>query len=155
MINRKKDILKIRPQVYSQPASSQCIVHETGACTEVHAADHRCGIYWDRCCIPAPGHCSQDHRAKTTWSAVSQYQSASGREATHPYWQSTPSGPETTTSMSIHTHTHPFNGPLSGTTRVSRYQKGKPLKVVCVCVLYSSTNKCTHKCIHHITNAYI
>ena len=23
------------------------------------------------------------------------------------------------------THTHPFNGPLSGTTRVSRYQKGK------------------------------
>ena len=25
----------------------------------------------------------------------------------------------------IHTHTHPFNGPSSGTTRVSRYQKGK------------------------------
>jgi len=24
-----------------------------------------------------------------------------------------------------HTHTHPFNGPLSGTTRVSRYQKDK------------------------------
>jgi len=24
-------------------------------------------------------------------------------------------------------HTHPFNGPLSGTTRVSRYQKGKPI----------------------------
>ena len=24
-----------------------------------------------------------------------------------------------------HTHTHPFNGPLSGTTRVSRYQKSK------------------------------
>ena len=24
-----------------------------------------------------------------------------------------------------HTHTHPFNGPLSGTTRVSRYQKRK------------------------------
>ena len=23
------------------------------------------------------------------------------------------------------THTHPFNGPLSGTIRVSRYQKGK------------------------------
>jgi len=23
------------------------------------------------------------------------------------------------------TNTHPFNGPLSGTTRVSRYQKGK------------------------------
>ena len=25
----------------------------------------------------------------------------------------------------IQLHTHPFNGPLSGTTRVSRYQKGK------------------------------
>ena len=24
-----------------------------------------------------------------------------------------------------HTHTHPYNGPLSGTTRMSRYQKGK------------------------------
>jgi len=27
--------------------------------------------------------------------------------------------------VNTHTHTHPFNGPLSGTTRVSRYQKGK------------------------------
>jgi len=26
---------------------------------------------------------------------------------------------------STYAHTHPFNGPLSGTTRVSRYQKGK------------------------------
>ena len=25
----------------------------------------------------------------------------------------------------LHTHTHPFNGPLSGTTQVNRYQKGK------------------------------
>jgi len=25
----------------------------------------------------------------------------------------------------MHTHTHPFNDPLSGTTQVSRYQKGK------------------------------
>jgi len=25
----------------------------------------------------------------------------------------------------IAVHTHPFNGPFSGTTRVSRYQKGK------------------------------
>jgi len=25
----------------------------------------------------------------------------------------------------IHTHTHPFNGPFSGTSRVSQYQKGK------------------------------
>jgi len=28
-------------------------------------------------------------------------------------------------SITTHTHTHPFNGPLSGTTRVSRYQTGK------------------------------
>ena len=27
--------------------------------------------------------------------------------------------------MHTHTHTHAFNGPFSGTTRVSRYQKGK------------------------------
>ena len=29
------------------------------------------------------------------------------------------------TMMRAHTHTHPFNGPLSRTTQVSRYQKGK------------------------------
>ena len=29
------------------------------------------------------------------------------------------------TNITTHTHTHPFNGPLSGTTRVSQYQKGK------------------------------
>jgi len=27
--------------------------------------------------------------------------------------------------MYTHTHTHPFNSPFSGTTRVSRYQKGE------------------------------
>jgi len=27
--------------------------------------------------------------------------------------------------MYKYTHTHPFNSPFSGTTRVSRYQKGK------------------------------
>jgi len=30
----------------------------------------------------------------------------------------------------IYTHTHPFNGPLSMTTRVSRYQKGKPIRIL-------------------------
>jgi len=29
------------------------------------------------------------------------------------------------TTGAIYTHAHPFNGPFSGTTRVSRYQKGK------------------------------
>ena len=28
------------------------------------------------------------------------------------------------------THTHPFNGPFSGTTRVSRYQKGEPIWIL-------------------------
>ena len=28
-------------------------------------------------------------------------------------------------SFALGTHTHPFNGPFSRTTRVSRYQKGK------------------------------
>jgi len=32
---------------------------------------------------------------------------------------------EKTVTTQKHTHTHPFNGPFSGTTRVSRYQKGK------------------------------
>ena len=27
--------------------------------------------------------------------------------------------------LAAHTHTHPFNGPLSGTTQVSQYQKGE------------------------------
>jgi len=36
------------------------------------------------------------------------------------FWGHFPSNCEHT-----HTHTHPFNGPLSGTTQVSRYQKGK------------------------------
>jgi len=31
----------------------------------------------------------------------------------------------TNISLELHTDTHPFNGSLSGTTRVGRYQKGK------------------------------
>ena len=35
-------------------------------------------------------------------------------------------GQSTLRTCLLHTHTHtPFNGPLSGTTQVSRYQKGK------------------------------
>jgi len=33
--------------------------------------------------------------------------------------------PETENVWPIYIYTHPFNGPFSGTTRVSRYQKGK------------------------------
>ena len=35
-----------------------------------------------------------------------------------------------TVLMIIHTHTHPFNGLFSGTTWVSRYQKGKPIWIL-------------------------
>jgi len=34
-------------------------------------------------------------------------------------------GPQKAFPMSINTYTHTFNGPFSGTTQVSRYQKGK------------------------------
>jgi len=34
-------------------------------------------------------------------------------------------GPAATHSVYTHSHTLPFNGPFSGTTQVSRYQKGK------------------------------
>ena len=46
---------------------------------------------------------------------------------THPFPSSIPSclAANSSTSSSQHTHTHPFNGPFSGTTQVSRYQKGK------------------------------
>jgi len=33
-------------------------------------------------------------------------------------------------SYNTHTHTHPFNGPLSGSTQVSRYQKVKPIWIL-------------------------
>ena len=36
-----------------------------------------------------------------------------------------PVSPVSVLCITTHTHTHTFNGPLSGTTRVSRYQKGK------------------------------
>jgi len=58
--------------------------------------------------------------------------------------------------MLLHTHTHPLNGPLSETTQVSRYQKGKtnldfteardsewqwhPLGHMQVCILHQTDN---------------
>ena len=36
----------------------------------------------------------------------------------------------THTHTHTRTHTHLFNGPLSGTTRVSQYQKGKPIWII-------------------------
>jgi len=37
---------------------------------------------------------------------------------------------KSTVTAHTHTHTHLFNGPLSRTTRVSRYQKGKPICIL-------------------------
>ena len=43
----------------------------------------------------------------------------------HSVFYRTDALPATQPTASNHTHTHPFNGPLSRTTWVSRYQKGK------------------------------
>jgi len=40
-------------------------------------------------------------------------------------YRSVPTWTKSKVSEDKHTHTHPFNGPVSGTTRVSRYQNGK------------------------------
>jgi len=40
-------------------------------------------------------------------------------------WVSVKSGLILIPNLQMNTHTHSFNGPFSGTTRVSRYQKGK------------------------------
>ena len=47
--------------------------------------------------------------------------------------------PTTATTTTTHTHTHLFNGPFSGTTRVSRYQKGKPIWILLKQVSVSSS----------------
>jgi len=41
------------------------------------------------------------------------------------FWEISAHISETVQDRHIVTHTHTFNGPFSGTTRVSRYQKGK------------------------------
>jgi len=59
------------------------------------------------------------------WRAVPQARCQHLTPNTHVPWQTFNS--ESQSSWPAHTHTHtPFNGPFSGTTRVSRYQKGKP-----------------------------
>jgi len=61
-----------------------------------------------------------------------------------------------------HTHTQPFNGPFSGTTQVSRYQKGKPIWILlkqetvsgsgiswAICKCASSSRQTTMPAPHH------
>jgi len=49
------------------------------------------------------------HTIKITPNLLSEYQCTSGKFI----------------RLTNHTHTHPFNIPFSGTTRVGQYQKGK------------------------------
>jgi len=55
-----------------------------------------------------------------TWFAYLYSTILSAHQHTHAHAHA-----HTHTHTQSHTHTLPFNGPLSGTTRVSRYQKGK------------------------------
>jgi len=41
--------------------------------------------------------------------------------------QQMPAQQDDMSNLNKNTHTHPFNGPLSVTTQVSQYQKGKPI----------------------------
>jgi len=59
---------------------------------------------------PAPGRRSRCRDQATTQESTSGIHQLSADTHTHAH---------------THTHTHPFNGPFSGTTQVSRYQKGK------------------------------
>ena len=72
-------------------------------------------------------------------SLVSATDTVQSRTALHAAVQSACSGvaqshcPPTSTGqrqqtiVGSHTHTHPFNGPFSGTTQLDRYQKGKTM----------------------------
>ena len=73
--------------------------------------DRVAGKYWHR-------HAARGNTVDHTW-----YDSAS------PVTAETVSEPSTPHYL-LHTHTHPFNGPLSVTTQVSRYQKGKPIWIL-------------------------
>ena len=66
-----------------------------------------------------------------SWAALSARSRRRRRSCTTMITHSThasstmPTSGHTAAIRPVHTHTHPFNGPLSGTTRVSWYQKGK------------------------------
>ena len=54
------------------------------------------------------------------WTTMPEVLTASAAD-----WPCVTGAQSHSSALHTHTHTHPFNGPLSGTTRVSRYQKGK------------------------------
>ena len=79
------------------------------------------------CCAASPSLKQRHHR----WCQAEAASSAAAAAGVTPAAEQR----ESTTAASLqtspdrqpykHTHTHPFNDPLSGTTRVSQYQKGK------------------------------
>jgi len=60
-----------------------------------------------------------------SWCHSDQCPVVHSRQPNYSRTRLTDSSLETRISIHTHTHTHTFSGPLSGTTRVSRYQKGK------------------------------
>ena len=66
--------------------------------------------------------------SQTPWDPITEY---SLRRSIHLYMFNTlHTRTHARTHARTHTHTHTFNGPFSGTTRVSRYQKGKPIWIL-------------------------
>jgi len=62
-------------------------------------------------------------RYKHTYYAKNERKKIDTREL-YPNWM------KSILHLIVHTHTHPFNGPLSGTTWVGWYQKGKPIWIL-------------------------
>ena len=73
------------------------------------------------CCAIEP---LRENRTSPTNAEVYNILQLSQRR-TQPWLQITCTQNSVNFGYGYHTHTHPFNGPLSGTTRVRRYQKGK------------------------------
>ena len=104
----------------SPQRSPQCIhqlyfVHYTNICTKIsmwlktlHSLLHKLFTYSEKTFWNIKVH-SQD---KKVWDTCSKYAAT--------FWS-----PYETPYLKNKTHTHPLNGPLSGTTRVDRYQNGK------------------------------
>ena len=82
-----------------------------------------------RCSASEPAHWSSIDRWGSRGDRLGEPSRRSALLHTHTHW--CPIGracsimPVLSSTLYNHTHTHPFNDLLSGTTRVSRYQKGK------------------------------
>ena len=72
-----------------------------------------------------PEHCGQEILCELLSSHAPPGSSAQTPVVHHSHSSSKPASAATYVSKQLHTHTHPLNGPLSRTTQVSRYQKGR------------------------------